>query len=234
MKYLAIETSSALCGVCITEETNLIDKLEIENGLTHSQNLMPLIQELLDKNNLKIADINGFICDIGPGSFTGIRIGVATAKAFVDSFDNISYTGVSSLEALAYNVNINGFVASIIDCKNDNCYFALYNLNNNSLNEIISPIAVSITEMYSLLDKYKNNEITFVGDGALIYKQEITDNTKNSKFLNENENKISTYNLALAGLKKINNNTTLDLLPLYLKKPQAERLLEEKDLKNGK
>lgn len=244
MNYLAIETSSALCGACITDENNLIDKIEIDNGLTHSQNLMPLIQELLEQNNLKIADIDGFICDIGPGSFTGIRIGVATAKAFVDSFDNKQFTGVSSLEALAYNVKNDGLICSVIDCKNDNCYFALYskkaNTNNstvqnaNSLIELISPVAVSVNEMCRQIKVFiekncinsNNNIITFVGDGALAYKQEIQEQFENAGF---NESPIiNTYNLALAGIKKITSNTTLELLPLYLKKPQAERVLEEK------
>lgn len=235
MNYLAIETSSALCGACIIEDTNLIDKLEIENGLTHSQNLMPLIQELLDKNNLNLANIDGFICDIGPGSFTGIRIGVATAKAFVDSFDNKQFTGVSSLEALAYNVNNNGLICSIIDCKNDNCYFALYSLANNTYTELITPIAASVPDMCNMIKKYlidNNNEnpITFVGDGVLVYKTTISKSFTNA-ILDEKSN-INTYNLALAGIKKITSNTTLDLLPLYLKKPQAERALEEKNNQN--
>lgn len=233
MKYLAIETSSALCGVCVIEDEKLIDKIELENGLTHSQNLMPLIQELLEKNDIKISDLNGFICDIGPGSFTGIRIGVATAKAFVDSYENKRYTGVSSLDALAYNVKDNGLICSIIDCKNDNCYFALYNLENNNYIEKFSPTAASITEMLNTLAKYTNTAITFVGDGAIAYKKEISSNIPNAIFLNEYSNKISTYNLALAGYKKLINNQTLELLPMYLKKPQAERLLEEKGMKNG-
>ena len=233
MKYLAIETSGKLCGACITEDYNLIDKIEIDNGLTHSQNLMPLIQELLDKNKIQTKDINGFICDIGPGSFTGIRIGVATAKAFVDSFDNKKFTGVSSLEALAYNVKTNGLICSIIDCKNGNCYFALYSLNDSSLIELISPVAVSVEELCSQIksfikDNAKNfeNKLSFIGDGAVAYKDIIKNNIENACF-DENVN-IDTYHLALAGIKKIDANSTLELLPLYLKKPQAERVLEEK------
>ena len=230
MKYLAIETSSKLCGACITEDDILIDKIEIDNGLTHSQNLMPLIQKLLYNNNLKIADIDGFICDIGPGSFTGIRIGVATAKAFLDSFDNKKYTGVSSLEALAYNVKTDGLICSVIDCKNDNCYFALYSFSNNSLTEVIYPIAVSISQMCNLIKKFTSKNITFVGDGCISYKDIINSNFENAIF-DENIN-IDTYNLALVGIKKIKSNTTIDLLPLYLKKTQAERILEEKGIKN--
>lgn len=215
MKLLAIETSGTLCGAAILEDEKLIDKIELENGLTHSQNLMPIIKDLLEKNSFKISDFETFVCDIGPGSFTGIRIGVATVKAFIDSLENVKYTGVSSLEALAYNINKEGLICSVIDCKNDNCYFALYEFKNNNYTELISPTSASISEMKEKLKSYSN--ITFVGDGAT-----------------NNLNKINITNLGIAGYKKISNNNTLELLPMYLKKPQAQKQLEEKEgLNNG-
>ena len=91
MNILAIDTSSKLCSVAVLDDKNLIDKTERDNGLTHSETLMPLIQNLLYKNNLSLKDMGLFVCDIGPGSFTGIRIGVATIKAFSDSL-NIEYS----------------------------------------------------------------------------------------------------------------------------------------------
>ena len=122
MKILCIDTSSKLCSVAILEDTNLIKKLELDNGLTHSETLMPLIKELFEKSNLALKDIDLLVSDIGPGSFTGIRIGVATCKAFSDSL-NIPCIGISSLEVLAYNAKNDGIICSTIDCKNDNCYF---------------------------------------------------------------------------------------------------------------
>ncbi len=227
MKLLTIETSGSLCGACISQDEEIIDKLEFENGLTHSESLMPLIQNLLEKNNLKISNFDGFVCDIGPGSFTGIRIGVATTKAFVDSIENCKYTGISSLEALAYNVKMNGLICSIIDCKNDNCYFALYNFENSNYSELISPTSASIIEMCNTLKHYKT-PITFVGDGAISYEHLIINYMQNAIFLDEYLNKINTSNLALAGFRKIKNGNTIELLPMYLKKPQAQRQLEEK------
>lgn len=228
MKLLAIETSGKLCGACILENSKIIDKLELNNGLTHSESLMPLIQELLEKNSLKISDFDAFVCDIGPGSFTGIRIGVATVKAFVDCFEKIQYTGISSLEALAFNSNNNGLICSIIDAKNDNCYYALYNLNDNNYIEILPPIAASINEMLNCLSKYSDKSITFVGDGVSSYKNIINENIQNAEFLSDDLNNIKTSNLALAGFNRIYSNNTLELSPMYLKKPQAQRQLEEK------
>ena len=124
LKILCIDTSSKLCSVAILENTTLINKLELDNGLTHSETLMPLIKELLEKNNLSLKDINLLVSDIGPGSFTGIRIGVATCKAFSDSL-NIPCVGISSLEVLAYNSKNDGIICSTIDCKNDNLIFEI-------------------------------------------------------------------------------------------------------------
>ena len=153
MKTLAIDTSSKICGVCILENKTLINKIDLNNGLTHSESLMPLIKEVLEKANLKLSDIDNIVCDIGPGSFTGIRIGVATAMAFVDSL-NLKYTGVTSLEALAYNINTQGLICSIIDAKNENCYYALYKLESGNYKELIEPTATTISNMLDTLKKY--------------------------------------------------------------------------------
>lgn len=226
MKTLAIDTSSKICGVCILENKTLINKIDLNNGLTHSESLMPLIKEVLEKANLKLSDIDNIVCDIGPGSFTGIRIGVATAMAFVDSL-NLKYTGVTSLEALAYNINTQGLICSIIDAKNENCYYALYKLESGNYKELIEPTATTISNMLDTLKKY-TEQITFVGDGIMSYKEKIASNIKNIKFAADSINDINSYSLALAGLYKLENTSTLPLLPLYLKKPQAKRQLEEK------
>ena len=215
MKILCMDTSSTLCSVAVLEDTTLINKLELNNGLTHSESLMPLIKKVLDESNLSLKDIDLLVTDIGPGSFTGIRIGVSTVKAFSDSL-NIPCIGISSLEILAYNIKDDGLICSTIDCKNDNCYCALYELNSGNYTVLEEPKAESIEDVLNLLNtKYSNKHICFVGDGI-------------------RENSISNYlnieNLGIAGFKKFvsYNNIGEDVLPMYLKKPQAEEQLEEK------
>lgn len=232
MKLLSIETSGKMCGVCLSENEKIIDKLELNNGLTHSESLMPLVKELLEKNNLTIPDLDSFVCDIGPGSFTGIRIGVATIKAFVDTLPNAKYTGVTSLEALAYNSDKSGLICSIIDAKNNNCYYALYNLVNNHYEEIVLPCAVCYFEMLENIKQYSEKNITFVGDGAIFYRNEIKNIFANAFFLPDDLNNLDTSKLALAGFNRISLDNTLDLLPMYLKKPQAQRQFEEKNKKD--
>lgn len=102
MNVLSIDTSSNVCGVSILDNNKLLCKLDSDMGRTHSENLIPMINEAFNKTGLTTSDINLIVCDIGPGSFTGIRIGVATAKAFSDSL-NIPCIGVNSLESLAFN-----------------------------------------------------------------------------------------------------------------------------------
>lgn len=232
MKILAVDTSSKLCSVAILEDKNLIKKLELDNGLTHSETLMPLIQQLLNECSLSLNNINLLVSDIGPGSFTGIRIGVSSCKAFSDSL-NIPCVGISSLEVLAYNIQNDGIICSTIDCKNNNCYFALYELNSGNYNVIIEPCAKSVNDVLDLLNsQYYNKCISFVGDGIPSEKlHSIYDNNADSEVT---KNIISSYlnveNLGTAGYKKFINNKKIgeEILPLYLKKPQAQIQLEEK------
>ena len=220
MKILCIDTSSNLCSVSILENTTLINKLELNNGLTHSETLMPLIKELFETSNLSLKDINLLVSDIGPGSFTGIRIGVSTCKAFADSM-NIPCVGISSLEVLAYNKKNDGIICSTTDCKNDNCYFALYESIDSNYNVLEEPCAKTVQEVLDLLNtKYSDKKINFVGDGI-------------PSVSNSTNCYLNVENLGIAGYKKFisHNNVGEDILPLYLKKPQAQRQLEEK-LKN--
>lgn len=231
MKILSIDTASNICGVSILEENHLICRLDQNTGRTHSENLIPMIEQAFQQTNLSLKDIDLLVCDKGPGSFTGIRIGVATIKAFHDSL-SIPCVGVNSLEALAYSVQKEGFIASLLDCKNDNCYFALYELKNSQYVEILKPTADTIENALKLLQQNTtlvNNSITFVGDGAIIYKELILSRFKeNYIFASSENNNLNSYYLGLVGLHKWKTSQLEDVLPLYLKKPQAQRQLEEK------
>lgn len=225
MKILSIDTSSKICGIAILENDTLIKEISQDNGLTHSETLMPIIKNTLADINLQLKDIDLIVCDKGPGSFTGIRIGVATTKAFSDSL-GIKSIGISSLEALAYNVKCDGIICSLIDAKNDNAYVGVFEKIDNNY---ILRRNFSTENIYDLLNEFKDYEynVTFVGDGAFLYKNKILEVLPESIFTENND--LSAYNLALAGLSHFNNETFDDVLPLYLRKPQAERMLEMKN-----
>ena len=119
MKILAVETSSKVCSVALAEDDKLIKEEILEDENTHSVKLMPLIDKLLSETNNKLEDVDLFAVDKGPGSFTGIRIGIATIKAFMD-VTNKKGIGITSLETLAYNVKEDSIICSLIDAKNEN------------------------------------------------------------------------------------------------------------------
>ena len=125
MKILSIDTSSDICSVAILEDNTLIKELHIDDIKTHSEKLMALISDIFNKCNLSLDDIDLIACSKGPGSFTGIRIGIATAKAFADS-KNIQTIGISSLDGLAYNIKNKSLTCTLIDARNNYVYFGLY------------------------------------------------------------------------------------------------------------
>ena len=232
MKVLSIETSSKICSVAILEDKNLIKKIELNNGLTHSESLMPVIKQILEETNLTLSQMDLFVCDVGPGSFTGIRIGLATVKAFSDSLQ-IPSVGISSLEGLAYLIKDDGIICSMIDCKNDSCYYAVYQLKNECYTLLESPKADSIESCLNFLNyQYPHTTITFVGDACTLYKNKIQ--TASSNFILSKDKKfdnVDVYFLGIAGLNKYTQfGEDKHLLPLYLKKPQAQRQLEEKHI----
>ena len=237
MKILSIDTASDVCGVSILENNNLIEKFDEITKESHSQRLMPIIENAFKKTKLTIDDIDLIVCDIGPGSFTGIRIGVATVKAFCDSKDIIPI-GISSLESLAYSIKNNSkIICSIINAKNDNCYFALYEKSkDNTLQTLIEPEAENIDTTLSILNSYNldtldNKVISFVGDGSKVYKDKILEVFPNSIIADDKNDILDSYNLGLAGFDKYSSGEEIEeLLPLYLKKPQAQIQLEKKDI----
>ena len=104
MKTLSIDTSSNICSIAILDDNKIIYEDFISDKLTHSENLMPMVQKAFDSLPINLSDIDLYACSKGPGSFTGIRIGVATICAFRD-FYNKPAIGISSLEGLAYNIS---------------------------------------------------------------------------------------------------------------------------------
>ena len=235
MKILSVETASQICSVAVLEDKNVIAELSINDKNTHSQKMMPLIDKILKETNLTLKDIDLFTCDKGPGSFTGIRIGVASLKAFHDVL-NTPLIGVSSLKSLAYNLEdnneyksllANSYICSLIDAKHDNVYYGLFKYEDNafkavadykaeSINNAINSIKATIN---SLDDNTKNNVI-FIGDGTLTYKdlieKEFNINISSSTSLHVQ----SSVSLGKAAYDKYRLSKTKefnDIVPLYLK-----------------
>lgn len=227
MKILSIDTASNLCSVSILEDKNCIKEIIVDDARNHSEKIMPLIEQSLKESSLSLKDIELIVCDRGPGSFTGIRIGVGTVLAFQDSL-KIPCIGISSLEALAYNVNQNGLICSLIDAKNNNVYFGLFEQKNNKILQIGELEFKNIDDVISLLQNQKS-PIIFVGDGATNNKNFIQNAIPNSIFCKKDD--LNSFSLGIAGYETYLRKIQSSVMPLYLRKSQAERALEEKSKK---
>ncbi len=245
MKVLTIDTSSKNAIVAITENEEKVIELNNTEEKTHSQKLMPMIDEAFQKSNLALENINLIVCCLGPGSFTGVRIGIATAKAFADS-KNIPVVGVNSLEGLAYNIQTDGYICSLIDAGHGNTYAGFFKIEKQEtiqedlafLNLIDGNGKLTIKQLVTFIEKNIKKEkqtVYFVGDGVINYVEIFEKLKKESqyeiKIANSNQSLSSGITIAKIGYNKYKNGESGNsaiLKPVYLRKSQAELALEEK------
>lgn len=224
MKILAIDTSALTATAAILSEDILIGEISTTTKLTHSQTIMPMIDELLNKVSLDITDIDLFACSEGPGSFTGLRIGIGTIKGLAYGLGK-SVVGVSTLEALAHNIDVTDLViCPIMDARRGQVYNGLYRYNEGRLACIEEPRALSIEELCEELSE----RTIFVGDGVNVHKEKIKELLGDKAVFASPQNLLQRAgSVAYAALSK-EAVSAEDLTAVYLRKPQAEREREER------
>ena len=219
MRILAIDTSSEVCSVALLENDKEIDENRLENGKTHSENLMCLLDELLKRNDMDLKDVDLLACSVGPGSFTGIRIGISTIKPIAEILGK-PVASVTSLETLSKNVEDANVIVSLIDARNNQVYAGIFDNNYNKIEEYIAD------DINVIIDKIsKHSNITFVGNGAILHKELLQSRMINALFIVNN--KQSAVNVGKMAYKKYLENDLCSadtILPIYLRKSQAERL----------
>ncbi|GKT34041.1 tRNA threonylcarbamoyl adenosine modification protein TsaB like protein, partial [Aduncisulcus paluster] len=170
MRILAIDTSSQVASAAIIEEDKLLGEMTINHPRTHSQKLMPIIQTLCESLELKISDMDMIAVAGGPGSFTGVRIGLSAAKALAHPF-NLPVVMISSLRGLAYNLpGFDGIVCPVLDARRGEVYTAAFRWQGESLITVIEDQPLPLE---TLLDKFKDGHaqrIVFLGDAAEKFK----------------------------------------------------------------
>ncbi len=222
MKILAIDTSSFPASVAITDDRILMGEYVIRNQRKHSQNIMMMTERLFDDLGMDISEIDIFAVTAGPGSFTGLRIGISSVRAFAQAMKK-TVVAVNTLEALAYNFSLSdAVVVPMLDARRDEVFTAAYAFKNGIATELTPPCVMTIGE---ICEKYKDCNVILTGDGAIIHRDELNGFTLAP--LNLSETRASS--LALAAFQKAENNELCDynhVSPLYLRKSQAEREYE--------
>jgi len=231
MKVLAIDTSTEVAAVALMEDEKLLGEYSINNKKTHSQKLMVMIDEIMKDLMLKPSDIDVYAASTGPGSFTGLRIGVTTAKAMAYA-TNKPVVGVPTLDALAYNIVTSKFIiCPILDARNSQVYTSLYEVKDNRLERITEYMGIPVCELVEIINK-KNRKVIFTGDAINLHEEYfmsvLGENCDFAPPANRLQRGASVAELALIMAKEGKTTSSFELVPYYLRKSQAERQLEKK------
>ncbi len=231
MLILGIDTSAVAAGAAVIRDGKVISETYINTGLTHSQTLLTLIDSALSNADLKFDDIDGVAVSVGPGSFTGIRIGVSAVKGLCFS-DNKKCFPVSTLEALANCVDIDGFlICPVMDARCKQVYTALFEKNNNEIQRILDDTPLSLDDLSEKLKTY-NKKVVLIGDGADITYDFLTEKKLDVRKFSEVFKYQHASGVAIAAYRKYNKTNeyfSADYLePVYLRLSQAERELKNR------
>ncbi|MGF7059820.1 tRNA (adenosine(37)-N6)-threonylcarbamoyltransferase complex dimerization subunit type 1 TsaB [Brassicibacter mesophilus] len=226
MKVLAIDTSSIVATCAILDDDKLLAEYILNQKMTHSQTIMPMIKEMLDSCNLKPEDIDVYAAAQGPGSFTGLRIGIATIKGLAHA-TNKSVIGVPTLDALAFNLPFSeGIVVPIMDARRDRVFTGIYKWSSGGLCMLMEQSVLEVDELIQIL-KERSENIVFNGDGTLVYKdrliKELGDRAIFAPKSTNMARAASVAELAMAKATEGNTDDLFDLAPNYLRESQAQR-----------
>ena len=233
MKILGIDTSSMAASVAVIEDNKLICEYTINTKKTHSQKLMPMIENMLGLSDLNVREIDAIAVCEGPGSFTGLRIGMATAKA-IAHVNDIPVIGVNSLEALAANMNLcDKKICSILDAQRNQVYTGRYQYEGTKLVEIKE---IGIQQVDELLEELAQSGEQWILVGEAVYKYEDKIREISNIEIPAASNNVTKAG-SLCSVAKVKFDEGKDIFdcytvnPLYIRKSQAEEQYEEKQRK---
>ena len=225
MLILAFETSAKAVGVALHDGQRLLAESYQNTGLTHNQTLMSMAQDLLRNCQKTPADVTHLAVAAGPGSFTGVRIGVAAAKGFAWGGELPVY-GVSTLEAMALGLGMQeGHVCACMDARRNQVYNALFLADGGELSRVCEDRAISLEDLAAELE-HIDGPIYLVGDGAALCHRTLGGRIGNLILLPEHRLQQRGSGVALAALKAMERGDSCDgavLTPNYLRLSQAER-----------
>ena len=225
MLTLAFETSAKAASVALTRDGKLLGESYQNTGLTHSQTLMVMAEDMLKAAGKTVSDLTAVAVAEGPGSFTGVRIGVAAAKGLSWGGELPCY-GISTLEAMAETLGIwQGYVCPCMDARRSQVYNALFYVNQGEIRRITEDRAIALADLAQEL-KALNEPVFLVGDGSSLTYKTLSPEIPNLILPAEHRMHQRASGVALLAAKKIAANESGDanaLTPNYLRLSQAER-----------
>ncbi|MBF0565378.1 MAG: tRNA (adenosine(37)-N6)-threonylcarbamoyltransferase complex dimerization subunit type 1 TsaB [Nitrospirae bacterium] len=238
MKVLAIDTSSAVGSAAVLDTIEGLSGCRIlrltDKKNTHSQSLMPSIDFLLKTSGLKISDVGLFVVTLGPGSFTGLRIGLSTVNGFSFATGK-PVAGVSALECLAWNFPYSACpVCTIIDARRGDVYGALFTYGDNGFSRLLEEGVYNAGVLMEKLSDNFRDYTVFTGDACVKFRALIEERLGDKAlFAGPDKTYVSAATAALIGVKEYEKGRATvsnTLKPLYFKRPQAEEKLNDKKL----
>lgn len=226
MKILAFDSTAKIASVAVCEGERLLGEYNIDNGLTQSELLLPMAENLLKSLKLDFSDMELIVTATGPGSFTGVRIGTALAKGIAFAKD-IPCVSVSTIEALCENITpLCGILIPCMDARRNQVYNAIFESDGEIVTRLTLDRAISLEDLANELMQFDGMDIYISGDGYSLARSALLKAGIEVKKTPAHLISESAYSCAMVGLRKYNSGEYLsdtDLAPTYLRLPQAER-----------
>lgn len=234
---LAIDSSSLVASVALVDEAAVVAEYKINLKKTHSQTLLPMIDEIFKMTGVDKKDIKAVAVTKGPGSFTGLRIGAATAKGLALAL-GIDIIAIPTIDAMAYNYNhCNKLICPIMDARRNQVYTGIYRCTDVQIETVMPQCAMSVEELIVKINDL-NEEVVLIGDGVPVFFNEIDKNTKVKCYAaRQHLSRQRAGTIGVLACEKYNKGQTEDadtFAPEYLRMSQAERERMENDKKNDK
>lgn len=226
MKILGIDSSGLTASAAIVSEDILVAEFTVNNKQTHSQTLLPMIDQVIKMSGIGLEELDGIAVAAGPGSFTGLRIGSSTAKGMALAL-NKPIISVPTLEGMAYRMaGCSGVICPLMDARRNQVYTGIYRVSGNRLECLLEQSAVDILEIVEKINEYSEN-VVFLGDGVPVHRAVLEERiTVPYQFAPLHLNRQSAAAVAALGVVYMAEGRMEDAKdhkPVYLRKSQAER-----------
>lgn len=233
MKILALDTSAIVATAALIEDETMVAEFTINYKKTHSQTIMPMVENICQTAEISLDTIDYIAVASGPGSFTGLRIGAATAKGLAHGLDK-PIVAVPTLDGLAMNIlDSTRLICPIMDAKRGQVYTGIYRWGKGALEVVTAPMAISIEELLMRI-REMGESVIFLGDGVPVHKEKIKSSLPEYMYIfapaHLNMHRAGAIGvLAAQYVKEGKIQDYAEFSPIYLRKPQAEREYEERN-----